>query len=289
MTDAGIRTANVPDYGPETVAQHTLYGILSLAKHGTEYHHRMITGRDLELGCSASGEAGWTNESRIPSISLDKCILGIIGYGRIGKKVAHLTRPLFRSIIACDPYIDESAFDENTEKADLNTVLNTADFVTLHVPLFTERQEVYSGYPEYRSKGTFYEPTYHIINEQTIARMKNNSFLINTSRGAVVKESAVIPALQSGKLAGIAFDVFEQEPLRGKHVLREIAGTVLPPTHPLRQQGQERYNIVITPHGAYYTKGILLTIERLMAEEIIRVLIDNEAPKNLVNPAVLYH
>jgi D-3-phosphoglycerate dehydrogenase / 2-oxoglutarate reductase len=288
LTRAGIRAANVPDYGPETVAQHTLYCISSLAKHGNEYQHRMNTGRDLELGGSKPGEVVWTNKIRIPSVSLDKCVLGIIGYGRIGKKTAQLARPLFRTIIVCDPYIDGDEFDDHVERADMDTVLAEADFLTLHAPLFRKPQEVYSCYPEFRPKGIFYRPTFHLIDEQAIASMKKDAFLINTSRGPVVKESAVISALTDGKLSGAALDVFEHEPLPRNSILREMANDELPAGHPLRKTGQERYNVVLTPHAAYYTEGILRTMERLMAEEIARVLIDNELPKNLINPAVLY-
>ena len=287
LTKAGIHAANVPDYGPETVGQHTLYFMLSLAKHGNEYHHRVITGRDLELGSDTSGEDVWTNKSRMPSISLDKCILGILGYGRIGKKVAHIARSTFQHIIACDPYIDKSEFEDDVRSVDLDSLLKTADFVTVHIPLFTEEQQVYSGYPDYKPKGIYYRPTKYLIDEKMISKMKDGSFLINTSRGGVVKESAVIDALIAGKLAGVALDVFESEPLPRHHRLRDMIGNDLPENHPLRKKDQEKYNIVLTPHSAYYTEGILSTIEKLMAEEIIRVLIEGKPPKNLINPDVL--
>ena len=287
LTNSGIHAANVPDYGPETVEQHTLYFMLSLAKHGSEYHHRVISGRDLELGSDTPGEDVWTNKSRIPSISLDRCILGIIGYGRIGKKVAKTARSSFQEIIACDPYIEKSEFGDDVRSVNLDTLLKTADFVTLHIPLFKEEQQVYSGYPDYKPRGIYYQPTRYLIDEKKISKMKDGSFLVNTSRGGVVKESAVIDALITGKLAGAALDVFESEPLPRHHRLRDMIGADLPENHPLRKKDQEKYNIILTPHSAYYTEGILNTIEKLMAEEIIRVLVEGKLPKNLLNPEVL--
>ena len=287
LTEAGIRAANVPDYGPDTVAQHAFYFILALAKHGIEYQHRIVSCRDLELGSDSPDAEVWTNKSRIPSVSLEKCVLGIIGYGRIGKRVAEITAPCFRKILACDPYIDPSTFGKNVERVDLETLLGSADFVTIHVPLFREKQRVYKGYPDYTPTELYYQPTHYMIDEKHVSMMKDGAFLINTSRGGVVKESAVIDALTNGTLAGCALDVFEDEPLPKHSPLRNLSQSKLPDNHPLLKEDMEHYNVLLTPHSSYYTEGILERIETLMAEEIIRVLVDGEVPKNLVNPSVL--
>ena len=289
LTEKGIMAANVPGYGPDSVGQHTLQYMLSLAGHANEYHHRATNRRDLDLGKGPTGEDRWTGESRIPSIPLHRSVLGIIGYGRIGKKVAELSRPLFRSILVCDPYQGEAVFLETgIRRVNLEQLLETTDFVTLHVPLFEHPQRVYLGFEDhYRPTERFYRPTIGMMGEEQIAQMKDGSFLINTCRGEVVKESAVIEALIRGKLAGVAMDVFEKEPLGRTHPLRTMADGDLPERHPLRDAGQEKYNIILTFHSAYYLRGVFRTVEELTAEEIIRVLIHRQLPQHLVNPEVL--
>jgi len=289
LTEKGIMAANVPGYGPHSVGQHTLQYMLSLAGHANEYHHRAVTARDLDMGKDPTGEDRWTGASRIPSVPLYQSVLGIVGYGRIGKKVAELARPLFRSILVCDPYQDKEVFVETgVRRVGLGKLLETADFVTLHVPLFEQAQRVYSGFEgRYRPTRRFYRPTVGMIGEAQIAKMKDGSFLINTCRGEVVEESAVIEALVRGKLAGVAMDVYEKEPLGRAHPLRKMADDALPESHPSRKAGQERYNIVLTFHSAYYLRGVFETVQELTAEEIVRVLIRRQLPHHLVNPEVL--
>ncbi|MFC1608218.1 NAD(P)-dependent oxidoreductase, partial [Candidatus Latescibacterota bacterium] len=231
LTDAGIYAANVPDYGPGTVSRHTLYCFLALAQHGAEYQQRMVQGRDLELGGSASAQANWTNKSRIPAIPLDRKTLGIIGYGRIGRKTAHHARPFFRNILACDPYIEHNEFDDFVQPTNLVSLLSTSDFITVHIPLFKTPQDVYSGYPEYTPKGITYDPTYHIIDKKALDTVKPGTFLVNTSRGGVVNEKDVMTALSTGRLAGVALDVFEREPLAGNDPIRSFAYADLPGNH----------------------------------------------------------
>ena len=94
-------------------------------------------------------------------------------------------------------------------------------------------------------------------------------------------------ALVRGKLAGVAMDVYEKEPLGRTHPLRKMADGALSESHPSRKAGQERHNIILTFHSAYYLTGVLKTVERLTAEEIVRVLIRTQLPHHLVNPEVL--
>ena len=289
LTNMGIPAVNVPGYGPNSVGQHTLQYILALAGHANEYHHRMVFAKDLDKGKEQAGEDKWVSQSRIPSSPLYKSVLGIIGYGRIGKKAAELAQPFFKDILACDPYLDDEIFQKgNITKVDLDELLETADFVSLHVPLFEQRERVYLGYENnYQRTEMFFEPTVGLIDEEQIAKMKESAFLINTARGPIVKESAVIKALENGKLAGVAMDVFEEEPLARNHPLRKMAATELPDGHLLRKTGQEKYNIILTCHSAYLLKGTFNTVLELSKEEIIRVLIDEQLPHNLLNPEVL--
>ncbi len=289
LTELGIPAVNVPGYGPNSVGQHTVQYILALAGHSNEYHHRAVTVRDLDIGREQSGEDKWVSQSRIPSAPLYKSVLGILGYGRIGRKAAELSQPLFKEIIACDPYLDEEMFHQgNVREVNLDELLETADFISVHVPLFEKSERVYLGFEkDYKRTEMFYEPTVGLIDEEQISKMKDGAFLINTARGPVVNESAVIKALESGKLGGVAMDVFEEEPLARNHPLRKMAATSLPENHPLRKIGQEKYNIILTFHSAYLLKGTFNTVMELSLEEIVRVLIDDQLPQNLLNPEVL--
>jgi D-3-phosphoglycerate dehydrogenase len=289
LTELGIPAVNVPGYGPNSVGQHTVQYILALAGHSNEYHHRVVTARDLDIGREQSGEDKWVSQSRIPSAPLYKSTLGILGYGRIGRKAAEFAQPLFKEIIACDPYLDKEMFQKgNVREVDLEELLQTADFISVHVPLFEKSERVYLGFEkDYKRTEMFYEPTVGLIDEEQISQMKDGAFLINTARGPVVNESAVIKALESGKLGGVALDVFEEEPLARNHPLRKMAATSLPADHPLRKMGQEKYNIILTCHSAYLLKGTFNTVMELSLEEIVRVLIHSELPHNLLNPEVL--
>jgi len=279
----------VPGYGPDSVSQHTLQHILSLAGHANEYHHRAVTARDLDVGKGPTGEDGWTGASRIPSLPLSQSVLGIVGFGRIGKKVAELAGPFFGSILVCDPYLDQEVFSEaGVKSVGFDELLETADVVTVHVPSFRQAQRVYAGFEaNYRPTEQFYRPTVGMIGGEQIAKMKTGAFLINTARGGIVLESPVVEALIRGKLAGVGLDVFEEEPLSRGHPLRKMANEDLPENHPLREAGQERYNIALTFHSAYYLKGVFKTVEALTAEETVRVLVQGQLPHHLVNPAVL--
>ena len=289
LTKLGIPAVNVPGYGPNSVGQHTVQYILALAGHANEYHHRMVNARDLDIGREQSGEDKWVSQSRMPSTPLYKSVLGILGYGRIGRQAAKFAQPLFKEIVACDPYLDDDVFQKgNVTRVNLDELLETADFISLHVPLFEQRERVYLGYEKnYQRTEMFYETTVGLIDEEQIAKMKDGAFLINTARGPVVNESAVIEALEIGKLGGVAMDVFEEEPLARNHPLRKMAATALPAGHPLRKAGQEKYNIILTCHSAYLLKGTFNTVMELSAEEIVRVLIDEQLPHNLLNPEVL--
>jgi D-3-phosphoglycerate dehydrogenase len=289
LTELGIPAVNVPGYGPNSVGQHTVQYILALAGHSNEYHHRVVTARDLDIGKEQSGEDKWVSQSRIPSAPLYKSTLGILGYGRIGRKAAEFAQPLFKEIIACDPYLDKEMFQKgNVREVDPEELLQTADFISVHVPLFEKSERVYLGFEkDYKRTEMFYEPTVGLIDEEQISQMKDGAFLINTARGPVLNESAVIKALESGKLGGVALDVFEEEPLARNHPLRKMAATSLPADHPLRKVGQEKYNIILTCHSAYLLKGTFNTVMELSLEEIVRVLLHGELPHNLLNPEVL--
>ncbi len=161
--------------------------------------------------------------------------LGIVGLGNIGKRLARLARALNMNIIGFDvvPIDPEFAKEVGLMKADLDTLLQSADYVSLHVPLL--------------------DSTKNLINAQRMSTMKKTAKIINTSRGGTVDENALYEALKSGNLGGAALDVFEKEPAIGNKLIS------LP-------------NFIATPHIGAQTKEAQSLAANVIAEKIIQIL-----------------
>ena len=161
--------------------------------------------------------------------------LGIVGLGNIGKRLGRLARALNMNIIGYDvtEIDDEFAKEVGLMKADLDTLLSSADYVSFHVPLL--------------------DSTRHMINVDKLKLMKKTARIINTARGGVIDEEALYNSLKDGNLAGAALDVFEAEPATGNKL------TTLP-------------NFVATPHMGAQTKEAQLLAANIIAEKIIQVL-----------------
>jgi phosphoglycerate dehydrogenase-like enzyme len=139
-------------------------------------------------------------------------IIGIVGLGRVGSRLADLLRPWRARIIACDPYVDDAHFAAHgVQRVDLQTLLSQSDVVTLHCYLNRE--------------------TRHMLGAEQFARMKSTAILLNASRGPVVDEAALVEALQQQRIAGAALDVFEREPLPLDSPLRGLGDCVLLSPH----------------------------------------------------------
>ena len=173
--------------------------------------------------------------------------VGIVGCGRIGSRVARKLGGFDVRLLAHDPYI--SGFPPGVTPARLEHLLAESDYVTLHCPLTAE--------------------TRHLIDAAALARMKPGAVLINTARGGIVDTEALIAALEGGRLAGVGLDVTEQEPLD--------------PGSPLLRLEQ----VIVTPHAAWYSEEGRSDLKRRVAEEVVRVLVRGEPPRNCVNPEVL--
>ena len=161
--------------------------------------------------------------------------LGIVGLGNIGKRLGRLARALNMNIIGYDvaPIDDEFAKEVGLMKADLDTLLSSADYISFHVPLL--------------------DSTHHMINAEKLKIMKNTARIINTARGGVIDEDALYNSLKDGSLASAALDVFEVEPATGNKL------TTLP-------------NFIATPHMGAQTKEAQLLAANIIAEKIIQVL-----------------
>lgn len=173
----GIAVTYAKGENAQSVAELTMGLILAacrgIARGDREVHNQVW---NLFMGCELSGKN-----------------LGLIGYGNIGRRVAKIARGFGMKVYACDPWVSEEELKrEEVYPADFETLLETADFLSLHIPVT--------------------ETTRHLINEEAFQRMKTSAYLINTARGELVDETALKKALKEGQIRGAAVDVFQKEP-----------------------------------------------------------------------------
>jgi D-3-phosphoglycerate dehydrogenase len=197
-TEAGVRVANVPDYGTGTVADHAAALVLALLRRLPVYDHAIRQG-----GWAAPADAD-------PVRALAEATVGLIGTGRIGLALADRLRAFGLRILAFDPYADAGALAERgIERVELDALLGAADAISLHAPATPE--------------------THHVIGAASLAKLKPGAVVVNTARGALVDEAALADALASGRLAGAGLDVFEEEPLAADSPLRRHPNVLLTP------------------------------------------------------------
>lgn len=231
--EKGIPVCNVPAYSTQAVAQFTIGLLLELC-HRIGHHSRMVHEGAWE---QCPNFCFWDT----PQMELAGKTIGIIGYGRIGQAVGAIASALGMKVLA---YSRTRRPEVNVQYVDLDTLLAQSDVITLHCPLFPE--------------------TTKLINEQTISKMKDGAFLLNTSRGAVIDEQAVADALIAGKLRGAAVDVVSEEPMVSDNPLLNAP------------------NCIITPHMAW---APIETRQRILdiTVESIRGYLGGK-PVNVVNP-----
>lgn len=237
-TAKGVAVVNNPGLGAVPVSEHTVGLMLDLAKQ--------ITRSDIR---ARLGE-GWAEGHRSTRFHLEGRTLGVIGCGQIGTEVARKCVAAFRMrVLVYDPYVPPSKAEAvgATWVKELGPLLREADFVSLH-PELTEE-------------------TRGMIGEAELRQMRRDAFLINTARGPVVQQAALIRALKEGWIAGAALDVFEPEPPS--------------PDSPLYELG----NLILTPHVAGVTVEAKRDLAVSAATQILQVL-RGERPPHLVNPEV---
>lgn len=235
-TRLGIPVANVPDFCAEAVATRALLLILACSCSL------------LELNDYAKG-GKWGLQGLPYALELRGKTLGLVGFGKIARSVAIQAKGFGLEMIAYDPYVDDSVLKSfDVKPSDLDSLLRTSDFVSLHLPLS--------------------EKTRHILSTPKLALMKPSSILINTSRGALVDEQALTAALQERRLYAAGLDVFESEPPNVGHPLFGLK------------------NVVITPHCAAHTREATSRVRQAALDAIVAVF-TKARPKHLVNPEAL--
>jgi D-3-phosphoglycerate dehydrogenase len=236
-TRRGIPVVYTPEAKAEAVADHTIGLIIALAKN-------IVQGN-----CALKFKGNWNFRYEQHGIDVYGKTLGIIGLGRIGGRVAKRAKGFDMKVLVYDPYVNkDSASKVEVKLVDLGTLLASSDFVTVHVPLTEETRK--------------------LLGEREFNLMKPGAFLVNTSRGGVMEERAMIRALSTGRLAGAGLDVLEKEPPD--------------PANPLFKFD----NVVVTPHMASHTVESLRKMAIEVADGVVKVL-KGETPTNVVNPEVL--
>ena len=179
-TRRGIYVANVPDYCFDEVSDHTLALVLALQRKINSIHQKVKKG-------------AWGADEIKPIFGLKGQTYGLVAFGNIARVVAKKAQVFGFNIIATDPFIPpEEAKKFGVKLVEFDKLLEISDVISIHAPL---------------SKST-----YHMFNEETIGKMKNTAYLVNTSRGGLIDQRALYNALKSGKIAGAALDVMEEEP-----------------------------------------------------------------------------
>lgn len=216
-----IRVINAVEGAMNAVAELVLGLMLSMA--------REIPRADREIR-----NGNWIKKELMGSELAGK-YLGIVGLGNIGKRLARLARSLNMNIIGFDvvPIDPEFVSEVGLIKTDLDTLLQSADYVSLHVPLL--------------------DSTKHMINAEKLSKMKKTARIINTSRGGTIDEEALYAAITAGALGGAALDVFEVEPATGSKL------ATLP-------------NVILTPHIGAQTREAQSLAANVIAEKIIQIL-----------------
>ena len=230
-TRQGVWVTYVPDYSIDEVSTHTITLLLAQAR-----------GIAPLLGAT---RAGTWDSSGVTVRRLQGQVLGLIGCGRIGLATAAKGRGLGLEVIAYDPYAPaETLASAGVRAVELPALLREADFVSLHTPLTRDNR--------------------HLVNAAVLAQMKRSAYLINTSRGPLIDEAALLDAVRAGTIAGAALDVLSVEPPDADNQLLHEA------------------RILITPHIAWYSEEAKVDVRRRGAEEVVRVL-RNEPPRAPVN------
>lgn len=226
-TKYGVQIANVPDYGMNEVADHTLALMLSIVRKIPTLNNRVHAGV-------------WNYGEVTPILRLSDSTVGIIGMGRIGQSFAKRVHALGCKVVAYDKFYGAPGFtvpDYVSMQPNLEAVLEQADILSLHCSLDQD--------------------TKHMLNAERFSIMKDGSYLLNTSRGGLIDENAMLAALHSGKLRSVGLDVTAIEPI--------------PKDHPFLNMEQ----VIISPHCSWYSVGAAMELKRKVAEQGVNFLLGN--------------
>jgi D-3-phosphoglycerate dehydrogenase len=234
-TELGILVVNAPGANADSVAELVIGFIVAMLRRIPEGDRHVRENH------------GWRDE-RFVGRELRGRVLGLVGVGNVGGRVARLAQPFGARVIACDPYVDEDAFPAGVARVEYDELLRRADIISFHVPLSDE--------------------TKNMLDARTLRLTKPGVYILNTSRGGVVDEDALADGLASGQVAGAALDVYAVEP----------------PTS--RPRVLDQPNLITSPHIGGSTVESLENVARVAAEEIA-LFLRREKPRYVVNAQVI--
>lgn len=229
----GLSVVRVPAYSPYAVAEHTVALLLTLNRKT----HRAFN-RVRELNFSLSGLVGFDLHGKT---------IGIVGTGKIGRIAAQIFRSFGTTVLACDPSpAQDWAEADGIRYVDRDVLLAASDIISLHVPLLPE--------------------TRHLLNAETFGRMKPGVFIVNTSRGKLIDTGALLVALKSGQIGGVAMDVYEEEE---GIFFEDLSGQVL---HDDELSLLLNFpNVLITAHQAFLTREALKEIASVTTTNVLQL------------------
>jgi D-3-phosphoglycerate dehydrogenase len=224
-----VYVANVPDYGSEEVSDQALALLLAVV--------RRVAARDRAVRAGAWNVARAEKMYRVAGRTL-----GLVGYGRIARALERKMRGLgVARVLVFDPFADVQS---GAERVDLETLCREADYISLHAPLTAD--------------------TKHLLDRGRFALMKPTAIVVNTARGGLIDEAALVAALRDGRIFGAGIDVYECEPPGSGHPLFALD------------------NVVLSDHTGWYSEESVAELQRKAAEEVARVL-RGEAPRHWLN------
>lgn len=203
---SGVWVSNVPGSATQEVAEHALALAIAVSRRTHQFHNDVRSGQWSLLS------------SPLPKV-LRKTSVGLLGFGRIGRAFAGMAAHLFGEVTVYDPFVTELTVEEaaaGIQLASMEEVLTTSDVLSLHLPLN--------------------EDTRHLVNEAAISRMRKGAVIVNVSRGELIDESALLRALESGKISGAGLDVLTEEPPSADHPLIT------------------RPEVIVTPHTGFLSE-----------------------------------
>ena len=238
-TENGIAVVNVPDFCQTELAQYVVLGVLAWNKRLVQLNEGVKAGHWLDTRASLSGAMG-------PTVGQ---VLGIYGFGNAGRRVAQLAIALGMQAVSCSAHLTQADLEMGVKQVSRDELFAGCDFLSINCALN--------------------EHTRHTVGAPEFALMKSSAVIINTARGAVIDESAMIEALQSGRIAGAVLDVLEKEPPEADNPLLKMD------------------NVVLTPHTSFYSSRSNRYLAESVIKEALRCVLPGQQPVNVVNRAVL--
>lgn len=236
-TERGIKVCNSPLHCLDEVATHTVAMILAMERQLVFFNDLVKQGK-------------WLANAGFKPHRLSTQTLGFVGFGNIARRAAEFAKGFGFHLIAYDPFLDAEKIEAHgVEKVSFDQLLEQADVISIHTPLL--------------------DSTYHLINRESIARMKDDVMIVNTSRGPIIAIDDLVQAVKSGKVRAAALDVVEGEP-------------IVEAGHPLFETGR----IICSPHAAYNSIEAEAQMMEVIAQTAVDVL-NGKNPMNIVNRKAL--